>query len=891
VVALLFATLFTGAFRIASTRAVLSPSRVDNLIITSSDLDAAALKLAQWKNSCGIPSIVLNVEWINSTYSGVDEPEKIRNCIKDYYSNFQIKYVTIFGDADKVPTRYVYIPDSNDDSNFTATDLYYASLNGTWDDNHDGLYGDQRYDYVSVIPDVYIGRIPVESLDSAQAVVDKIENYQQQFNVSQDWTRRIVLAAGTGDNGGWFNPSNLGNATTVLNDNISQIIVRANVVELYESAGNLSTDRITSEINKGALFVNFAGHGSPGTESIFDIGWLFYWTIRGPLLWNGFKGSDAQSLTNGFDLPVVTTMSCSTARFDDTECMGEDFVLDPTGGAIAYFGSTRVSYCYLNDFSPNGFMGEMDRNIYENFYKGFTRLGQMWGETVREYAQSHVQNYQNAYWEDVKTVMEFVLLGDPTLRIYNAPETMKVPEQYATIQGAINDAYDGDTIEIAPGEYHENIIVNKTVSILGADRENTILDSCGVYVTAQEVTISNLTVRNSSSSCIYLFNANFCDISRNVFDSSYMGVFLSNSSYDQVSSNTVTNSTYGICSFFYSNFNVISDNTISENRDGVCFSLLCYGSFVSHNTITDNVDGILLYSSSNNRIFGNNVTANSYVGILFNWSSNYNSVIGNNITGNAYRGIGLYSNSSGNMICHNNFIDNYQQAYSDSMNIWDDGYPSGGNYWSDYAGVDLCTGPWQNLTGSDGIGDTPYAIDSSNLDNYPLIAAWAPPDIAVTNLTSAKTVIGQGYTCSVDVTFENLGNKIEAFNATVYANSTYIQSEQTMLGMTNCTLGFRWNTTGFAFGNYAVTAYADPVPSETNTANNNVTGGTIYVGIPGDVNGDGTVDILDAIVQGNSFLATPRSSNWNPNADINGDNIVNILDAIILSNHFLQHYP
>jgi hypothetical protein len=243
------------------------------------------------------------------------------------------------------------------------------------------------------------------------------------------------------------------------------------------------------------------------------------------------------------------------------------------------------------------------------------------------------------------------------------------------------------------------------------------------------------------------------------------------------------------------------------------------------------------------------------------------------------------------MICHNNFIDNYQQAYSDSMNIWDDGYPSGGNYWSDYAGVDLCTGPWQNLTGSDGIGDTPYAIDSSNLDNYPLIAAWAPPDIAVTNLTSAKTVIGQGYTCSVDVTFENLGNKIEAFNATVYANSTYIQSEQTMLGMTNCTLGFRWNTTGFAFGNYAVTAYADPVPSETNTANNNVTGGTIYVGIPGDVNGDGTVDILDAIVQGNSFLATPRSSNWNPNADINGDNIVNILDAIILSNHFLQHYP
>jgi hypothetical protein len=70
-----------------------------------------------------------------------------------------------------------------------------------------------------------------------------------------------------------------------------------------------------------------------------------------------------------------------------------------------------------------------------------------------------------------------------------------------------------------------------------------------------------------------------------------------------------------------------------------------------------------------------------------------------------------------------------------------------------------------------------------------------------------------------------------------------------------------------------------------------MTGGSVVVTIPGDINGDGTVNILDAIQMSNAFLATPSSSNWNPNADINGDNVVNILDAIILSNHFLQHYP
>jgi len=61
-----------------------------------------------------------------------------------------------------------------------------------------------------------------------------------------------------------------------------------------------------------------------------------------------------------------------------------------------------------------------------------------------------------------------------------------------------------------------------------------------------------------------------------------------------------------------------------------------------------------------------------------------------------------------------------------STNIWDDGYPSGGNYWSDYNGTDLFSGPYQNITGSDGIGDTPYVIDENNRDRYPLMKPWTP---------------------------------------------------------------------------------------------------------------------------------------------------------------------
>jgi len=81
--------------------------------------------------------------------------------------------------------------------------------------------------------------------------------------------------------------------------------------------------------------------------------------------------------------------------------------------------------------------------------------------------------------------------------------------------------------------------------------------------------------------------------------------------------------------------------------------------------------------------------------------------------------------SSGNIIYKNKFIKNNYQTYIDlSNNTWNDGYPSGGNYWSDYIGTDAYSGPYQNETGPDGISDKPYAIDKNNQDNYPVISLW-----------------------------------------------------------------------------------------------------------------------------------------------------------------------
>ena len=169
-------------------------------------------------------------------------------------------------------------------------------------------------------------------------------------------------------------------------------------------------------------------------------------------------------------------------------------------------------------------------------------------------------------------------------------------------------------------------------------------------------------------------------------------------------------------------------------------------------------------------------------------------------------------------------------------------------------------------------------------------------DVAVTSFTSSKTVVGLGYGLNVTVTAEDMGDYAETSNVTVYANTTSIACAQNVtFSIANSTLfarvrdiTFTWNTAGFAYGNYTVSAYVTLAPGETNAANSSLTGGNVTVTIPGDINGDGTVDVYDAIILASAFGSNPSSPNWNPNVDINGDGIVDIYDAIILAAHFGQ---
>jgi outer membrane protein assembly factor BamB len=168
-------------------------------------------------------------------------------------------------------------------------------------------------------------------------------------------------------------------------------------------------------------------------------------------------------------------------------------------------------------------------------------------------------------------------------------------------------------------------------------------------------------------------------------------------------------------------------------------------------------------------------------------------------------------------------------------------------------------------------------------------------DLAITNVTSLKTVVGQGYSDSINVTVANQGQVSMTSNVTAYANQTVIGTflNVNLASGDSAILIFTWNTTVIMKGNFTIYAYVDPLPFEANTLDNNYTSPTtVRVGMPGDiVSPFGVIDMKDVAYVAKRFNTDLSSPSWDPNADINGDNKVDMKDVAIVAKNFGKHDP
>jgi parallel beta-helix repeat protein len=584
------------------------------------------------------------------------------------------------------------------------------------------------------------------------------------------------------------------------------------------------------------------------------------------------------------------------------------------------------------------------------------------------------------------------LLAFALIQPAKATGTIIVPDDYPTIQEAINAANAGDTIFVRNGTYRENVVVNKTVSLIGENKNTTIIDGnktgSVVKIAANNTIVSWLTIQNSGTSFadsgIWLYHVNGSTISNNIIrNNGYYGINAEFSvcnvtgnhvgrnkdtgiwlfrgpvkDISYVCNNTVENNGYEGIALSYTKGvvtgNVVRNNTqygiilensfdssatwntITDNEWGIHlrdsgFAISNY--LIANNVVEDNIGGIDSESSVNATISGNKIIDNkgsygvvSHAGYA---SMNNNTISGNSggayITGadgstlkknlimnNENYGILLHSDSctiqdnqvlnsdigisiegSANSIYHNSFSNNTKQVQSYNLtNTLDNCYPSGGNYWSDYAEEDMFSGLYQNETGSDGIGDEPYIIDSDNRDNYPLMKPypWGTHDIGITSFTTPKTIIAKGTTLIITVIVFNYGTFPENFNIMLYANTTILFGVPIAIASRNSIIAnFHWDTTSYAYGNYTITATITTVLGETDITDNACILGTVTVTILGDYNGDYTVNNDDVDLVRQAWQSRQGQANYNPNADFNMNGIINIADAAMIGVNWQKH--
>ena len=703
--------------------------------------------------------------------------------------------------------------------------------------------------------------------------------------------------------------------------------------------------------------------------------------------------------------------------------------------------NTRI---FHNNFNNNTQQTKIDPDGYNAWDDGYPSGGNYWSD----YNGSDFSNgpYQNETGSDGIGDVPYVVDSEnqddyPLMSSWVRFESQTI---YIRADGSVDPS--GAPIHRQGETYTLTSSITTAESGIIVQRDNVVVDFAGHsiqcftggYLGVDLSGRSNVTLKNAEISnyyyCVYLSSSSNNTVTGNTIDSQDIGVYLGASSENTVTDNYIAGYRAVYLESASGNIilgnNILGDkyavylgssynNTVARNSIdgweilGPVYLSASYENVFSENNMTchawigvhllgsnrNNFSGntivctagvgVYLEGSSYNRFSGNRIPG-YYYGIVFTSSSNGNIVSGNNITNQRADAIHLEGQSTNNKFYHNNFMNNAEQVYIDpgSGGIWDDGYPSGGNYWSNFADVDLYSGPNQNIPGSDGIWDHPYSLPFPNVDHYPLVQQSTPDstppgvsilspqnttyttnsvpltftidertswigysldnqanatvvgnttlaglsegshmvivyandssgnmgpslavcfavdtnvhDLAITKINTNRTVISEGSSLNVTVTVQNLGTIQEEFNVTVYANSTEIGTflSINLQSGSSVDLTLTWDTTGFAKGNYAISGYAWPVLREANLEDNTLVDGWVLITIPGDVNGDKKVNILDCILISNHFGHvdgnghTHGSKEWLDcvNCDINSDSKTNVLDCIVLSNNFGQSW-
>jgi parallel beta-helix repeat protein len=930
----------------------------DYVIITSSVLNSSFQPLINWKTSKGVSAKTVLIEDImkepkynsNGLFGDGtgslcfnDTQAHIRNFIKDAYLNWGTSYVLLGGDDEIIPVRGVYDYAGNYTDYDIPCDMYYGNLDGSWDKDNDTIFGEAVYHWngpenatageeADFFAEVYIGRATVDTPEEAANFVSKTLAYEQTSHAS--YLNKALMVGQTLDD-----VTQGANGKDMVTDTIPQYTI----TRLYDRDGTYSQTAVVNALNSGTHIVNHDGHSN-------------YRRVM------GLYSTDVDALTNN-QYFLVYSIGCYSAAFDTAtsgtlESVAEHFIFEPHG-AFAYIGNTRYGwYCPASHDGP----GETyDKSFFSVLNSGTRNLGKaLQFSKEQEPLFDRWTYFTLNLLGDPETEIT-TATDNPTAHFKTRTDLLTPPHIGGTVNltgtaargTAPNATFSSYTIEFGNGSNPSNWMTTG-IALTNNGQSEVFNDTLATWDTGQ-VSDGTYTLRLTVS------GGGLTGTDRWVVTVDKQAAPVCIRQDGKVDPPTAPISRNGDSYTLTGNITCDGDGIIIKKDsvilDGAGYTLQGKGSGIGvyltgrHNVTIKNITvrlkqyGIYLEKSSENTILGS-TTENCTFGIWL-MNATKNSIVSNNVTRNYY-GMGLLSFSNNNTITDNQVADNtgiygggvylyissnnsfYHNVFSGntvqqnsqvydaawdcpdpgltapSINMWDNGYPSGGNYWSNYNGTDICKGVWQNETGSDGIGDQPYIIDANvtiplnNMDRYPIVSTLIH-DIAVLNMTTSKKVVGTGFNVTLKVWVKNEGGFTETFNITIGATRILYEVVATF---GNVTLGSKnvvvissiWDTSSWPLGNYTLSAYASPVEGENATVDNCFIGGVVTVSIVGDITGnsgipDGKVDMHDVGSVARLFSAKSPEPNYNPDYDINSDEKIDMYDVGAVARHFGEHAP
>ncbi|HEC82284.1 MAG TPA: peptidase C25, partial [Thermoplasmatales archaeon] len=433
----------------------------DLLIIAPDKWIDALQQLKQHKESHGIRTVIKTVEDIINEYSGRDSAEKVKYAIKDAIEQWGIKYVMLVGglsspiksDEWLLPVRYSNLNDMSETS--YLTDLYFADVYkyedgepvfDDWDSNGNGIFAEWGFrgkDILDLYPDVYVGRLACRSDKELETVINKIISYENTADDS--WFKRAVLVGGD-----TFNDINGNNYLEgeIANQRVAEILDDFENEKIWWSENEVNQKNVVNAIGKGCGFVHLSGHGSPAVWFVKD----FIKNPNGKYIW-ALDVYHFPLLKNENKLPIVIIGGCHNSMFNTSlykstkevittiiikyilgqpyttwywipapESMGWWFVKQEGGGAIATFGCTGLGLGTIGDNNKDGIpdciqylLTWLELRFFEVYKNGVDILGETWGNAINDYINEFLMESKDS--GDIKTIQEWVLLGDPSLKI------------------------------------------------------------------------------------------------------------------------------------------------------------------------------------------------------------------------------------------------------------------------------------------------------------------------------------------------------------------------------------------------------------------------------------------------------------------------------------------